>query len=386
MKRLSIFCLLMIFLMTVILPASADSAVLYSSQPDEIVVFLNGIAFARDTIVLPGDADIQIVLPASVYTDTLILRENGERVPQYRLIRPTSTDPYNPVPTGETRLEWASTATELREVTLEYLMSGVRWQPKYDLFLRDDATETTVDFDFFAEITSDSLLAESVLLKLAAGRVDVSQPIEDVSRVTANQYAAGYAVSGNDQGGVITGVTSIQHLYDAGVVALEPGGVFYTRLTGGELPARKVLLWNAASDNQVTVIYKVMNELDMPFAEGVVRSYQNNLFLGSDFIELTPPGSEGSVTVGYLQTVRVNRTQATTDVSSFITATQYDITMTLTNFGADAMTIDVVDNYPVGAGVFVFSSEPERQGNNQFRWTITVPAGEEVTITYQYRV
>jgi hypothetical protein len=84
--------------------------------------------------------------------------------------------------------------------------------------------------------------------------------------------------------------------------------------------------------------------------------------------------------------MRVNRTQATTDVSSFVAATQYDITLTLTNFSDEAMTIDVVDNYPVGAGNFVFSGEPERQGNNQFRWTVTVPAGEDMPITYQYRV
>jgi hypothetical protein len=386
MKRLPLFCLLLLFLIAVILPVSADSAVLYSSQPDELVVFLNGVAFARDTIVLPGDADIQIVLPSSVYTDTLILRENGERVAQYRVLHTGSIDPYSATSSAETRLEWASETSDLREVTLEYLMTGVRWQPKYDLFLRDEAVETTVELDFFAEITSDALLADAVLLKLAAGRVDISQPIEDISRVTANQYAAGYAILDGEQGGVITGVTSIQHLYDAGTVALEPGSVLYTRLTGGELPARKVLLWNAATDNQVTVIYKVLNELDMPFAEGIVRSYQNNLFLGSDFVELTPPGSEGSVTVGYLQTMRVNRTQATTDVSSFVAATQYDITLTLTNFSDEAMTIDVVDNYPVGAGNFVFSGEPERQGNNQFRWTVTVPAGEDMPITYQYRV
>ena len=81
------------------------------------------------------------------------------------------------------------------------------------------------------------------------------------------------------------------------------------QLVGQELPARRLHVWNAQTDQQVTVIYKVKNESDQPFSEGVVRNYQNGLFIGSDFIELTPLGGEGSVTIGHLQDVRVKREQ-----------------------------------------------------------------------------
>ena len=48
------------------------------------------------------------------------------------------------------------------------------------------------------------------------------------------------------------------------------------------------------------MIHKVRNTTDLPLAEGIVRVYQDDLFQGSDFIETTPVGSEGSVTIGSL--------------------------------------------------------------------------------------
>ena len=42
---------------------------------------------AHDTIPLPGGMDVQVILPAMVFPDTLVLRENGERVSNYRISR-----------------------------------------------------------------------------------------------------------------------------------------------------------------------------------------------------------------------------------------------------------------------------------------------------------
>jgi len=373
MKHLTIFLLLNFALF--VGTAHAKDAVKYTSQPDEIAVFLNDIAFAQDTILLPGNVDVQIVLPDQIYQDTLILRENGERIRNYNINRTT----------GQVLLEWiGSEDEEAREITLEYLVSGISWTPKYDMWLGTDEDET-VEFDFFAEIMNTGLLLEDSPVRLIAGRVDTSQQFTSVSSITTNQFIAGYDEA-ESSGEILTGSATIQHVYDVDNITTSPGDTLYIGLQESTLPTRRLHLWNAQNDNQVTVIYKVRNESDLPFVEGITRTYQNDLFLGSDFIELTPIGSEGSVTVGFLQDVRVNRTSSQIGIAgNYERDTQHDVELTLTNFGDKAFDIAVVDRYLSDALDFSFSAEPIRSGDNLLRWEVTVEARETVTITYQFK-
>ena len=373
MKRLFVILFLscLFSLSTVI----AKDAVKYTSQPDEIAVFLNEIAFAQDTILLPGDVDVQIVLPEQIYQDTLILRENGERILNYRINRNS----------GQVLLEWnEGENSTAREITLEYLVAGISWTPKYDMWIGSDEDET-VEFDFFAEIRDTGLTLEDSPVRLIAGRVDISQPFTSVSTITANQYAAGYEDS-SVRGELLTGSAAIQYVYGVDNVTAKPGDTLYVGLQESTLPARRLHLWNAQSDNQVTVIYKVRNESDLPFVEGITRTYQNDLFLGSDFVELTPIGSEGSITVGFLQDVRVNRSSTQTGLdNSYERDTLHEIELTLSNFGDKAFGIAVVDYFSPDALEFSFSIDPDRPGDNQLRWDVIVPAGETVTINYEYK-
>jgi len=370
-----------LFLMTLAAPTLAADEINYTSQPDELVIFLNNIAYARDTISLPGDVDVRLILPSQIYPDTLILRENDERIPAYRLTQGAD---------GQIAVQWQSTAQgEVREVTAEYLLSGVGWAPKYDMWLGDEDA-TTVDLDFFAEIRNAALSLDEVSVRLVAGRVDSSQMLNNISTVTANQYLAGYMSPQTSSGQSLTGEATIQHVYTLGSVTAEPGEAVYTRLQESTLPARRVFLWNAPSDQQVTAIYKVTNESELPFAEGIVRIYQDDLFLGSDFVELTPIGSEGSITVGRLQNVRVNRTETQTAVeATFGTRsdrdTLHEITLSLSNFGDEALEIEVVDRYSPLALDFVFGQEPAREGDNVLRWIATVEPGATVDIRYEYK-
>lgn len=360
-------------------PALAADQINYTSQPDELVVFFNDIAYARDTITLPGGVDVRVILPGQVYADTLILRENGERIPAYRLNRGSD---------GLLAAQWQSAAEgDVREVTVEYLLSGVGWSPKYDMWL-GDADATTVDLDFFAEIRNPALTLDDVSVRLVAGQVDTSRPLSAASSVTANQYLAGYAEPQQAQS--FTGTATIQHVYTLGSVTAQPGETVYTRLMQSTLPARRVYLWNAPADRQVTVIYKVTNESELPLAQGSVRIYQNGLFLGSDPVELTPIGSEGSITVGSLQNVRVNRseTQSAVEVAFSLRTdrdTLHEVMLSLSNFGDEAVEIEVVDRYTPYALDFVFSEEPAREGDNVLRWVVTVESGATVEIRYSYK-
>jgi hypothetical protein len=153
-----------------------------------------------------------------------------------------------------------------------------------------------------------------------------------------------------------------------------------------------VLLWNAARDIQASVIYKVENTSDIALTGGIVRTYQDGLFTGSDEIEYTSPGGEGSITIGPLQDMRVTRetTQFTVPAENPNDENGVDlrveVTLNLTNFSPFALEIEVTDVYPTQAFAFELPEGAEQVGGNILRWLVTVPAGEAVTITYAYRV
>jgi hypothetical protein len=356
--------------------AASQDDISYASQPDRLAIFLNGIAYGQDAVSLPGGVDVRVVLPDTVMADTVILRENGERVPSYRLDRRS----------GPPTIAWQSgTTTALRDISLEYLLGGVSWRPTYDLWLGAD-TDESVDLDFLAEITDSSLRLEDVDTRLVAGVVEIGSafPADVMAEMSANQELAGYAAPVVTA--VPTGQVNIQHVYDIGPVTAEPGDTAYLRMAGQTLPARRLHLWNAPTDNQVSVIYKVLNETELPFAEGIVRAYQADMFIGSDMVETTPVGSEGSITVGRLRDVRVERKQGQTVVSMGRFDYRNEVVLTLSSFGPTAVEVEVVDYRPPEAEQMSFSTTPEQEPGNVMRWIVTVEPGATETITYDYLV
>lgn len=354
---------------------NAQEAVQVISQPDEVAIFYNNIASVKDTLQLPSGSSVQIALPDQVYPQTLIVRENGKRVMNYNLVQQ-----------NRLMVEWDSTATgDTREVTLQYLMGGLSWTPKYDLFIEGQDAQS-VGLDFFAEIHNTTFEADAVRVKLIAGNVAFGSmyPGDERAGASMNQTVAGYAEAAPMQP-QLNGSTTIQYVYEAGTIALSTAGTQYVGLLSTDVAVRKVNLWNAGYDSQVYAIYKIKNDSNIPFADGMVNSYQDNIFLGSDGLELTPISSEGSVTVGTLQNVRVNRTENNTTVSSIFYSEQVDVTLELSNYGTSETVIEVVDSYPTDGRDYTFSSEPEKQGDNLYRWSVTIPAGETVTLTYQYK-
>jgi hypothetical protein len=133
------------------------------------------------------------------------------------------------------------------------------------------------------------------------------------------------------------------------------------------------------------VIYKVQNDTDVPLAEGIVRISQDQLFVGSDFIETTPIGSEGSVTVGSLPDVRVRRSAS----EEFRQETgndyrQHSVTLEINNYGEDTLDLIVLDRWNPDAWEFEFSLPPAREPDNILRWEVSIDAGDSLAITYSY--
>ncbi len=374
MRKLTLLALVVLMVLIAVMPLRAADHITYISQPNEVYIFLNNLAFSRDTITLPAGVNAKVTLPASIMDNTLVVRENDKRVTQYRLLR---TD-------AGLSLSWETgNGDDARKITLEYLLSGISWTPRYDMWLGAD-TATTVDYSFFAEIQNSAFDLDAVTTHLIAGRVDTSQQVDSISQVTTNQMIVGYD-DGRTGGNAEVGAASIQYIYDIGGVSAKTGETVYLSQFEGSLPARRTLIWNAESDQQASVIYKVRNDSKVPMPEGVVRSYQNGYFIGSDFVEVTPVNSEGSITVGQLQDVRVKRSESQTALSGVFYSIQHKVELSLTNFSAQTITIDVVDRQNAYAEDLAFSSEPSRETGNLLRWVATIEAGQTVTLTYEYK-
>ena len=369
--------ILIVTLLAVIVPspALASDQITYVSQPEIVMIFLNNVALARDAITLAGDADVKIVLPQGVFQDTLILREGGQRVGHYSINRDS----------GQVILSMTtSSEADVREVTLEYLFSGLSWKPTYDMWI---VGEEAVQMDFLVEIQNQALALEDVEVRLVAGRVDTAQQVDAVSTVTANQYIAGYVETEGAPPPGVVGPVTIQHVYESENISAAVGDTVYATLLQREFPARRLILWNAPIDAQAQVIYKVGNDSSLPLAEGIVRSYQDDLFIGSDFIEVTPVGGEGSVTVGGVQDLRVNRAESQRFIENAPDRFDqlHEVTLTLSNFSDEPIDMEVVDRRFPEAIDFVYSDEPREEPDNLLRWAVTVPAGETATITYEFK-
>ena len=134
---------------------SAQERVTYVTQPDEVTVFLNGVAYVRDTISLSNNADVSISLPPNMFEDTLIVKENGVPATRYSINAPTGVRTLN-IGSGE--------SDGHRDITLEYLATGISWQPNYTMNLTS-TDDTQVQFSYYAALRNDSFTLDDAVVK-----------------------------------------------------------------------------------------------------------------------------------------------------------------------------------------------------------------------------
>jgi hypothetical protein len=391
--------------------AAGQDQINYISQPEELTVFLNDVVFVRDVLRVPPGSETQIVLPPQIVPHTVTLRDEAGHIPLYAISFQTGQYVLT------VRDDQAGAGSgDIRNLTLEYIArGGIRWTPLYNLYLTTDEVET-VGLNFVAAIQNDSFSLEDTQVNLAAGSVNVEgqpppPPFANTNQgfgdILATSTAMAFAVTPTPSPFMPPTQAAItpppivtaepfaplttQYIYRLDPLTAEPGETLYAELLETDFPARQVLLWNAASEVQASVIYKVSNTSDIALTAGIVRTYQDGLFTGSDEIEYTPPGGEGSVTVGPFQDMRVTRdaTQFTVPAENPNDENGVDlrveVTLTLTNFSPYTLEVEVTDVYPAQAFAFELGADAEQMGGNILRWLVTVPAGQEVTITYAYR-
>ncbi len=379
-------------------PPRSTGGISYASQPDEVALYLNDVVFVRDAVTLPNE-EVRVLLPPGTFPDTLILTENGTRVRDYRIIPQTAEVYFSQAAyrydlasaRGAGGMSYALTwdpqsvdeNAETRAVMLEYMMSGAHWTPTYDMTILSDES---VALAFFAKIENNTLVFDATTVYLVAGRIDLSQQVSQADQITMNQYAVGYAAESSVALPTLgVGSVDLQHVYALGTLSAEPGDMVFTGLVDATLPARRLVVWNAADDQAAVVIFKVRNTTETPLTEGIVRTYKDGLFVGSDYIERTPVGSEGSVTVGSVPDVRVHRTASEEYHGGANDYYLHTVVLEVQNFGDKDRDLIILDRWEENAWQFEYSLEPERQQDNLLRWEVSLAAGETLTITYTFR-
>lgn len=373
-----------------------EGIITLESRPDVAALYLGDTAYLYDELTLPAGMAVHIVLPATTMRDSLIIQENGERLSTYRLIGggQSSAPPvsvYNsavltPEIAGSDPLivTWDPPAgDETRTVVLQYLATGAGWEPLYDMTILSESGGTSVTmFGFDARITNRSLLLDDANLRLVAGMPGADSDYHP--DMTLTQVNVGYF---EPPTGTAGSPVEINHVYEVGALHVPTGSVLRHNLLYQELAARRLLVWDARFGQRTDVIYKLQNTTGMPFVAGDVHAYQDGLYVGQDAIEWTPAGSEGSITVAGLSTIRARRTESVEDIGSFNDSRyRHDIELSITNHGGESVDLVVLDEWNRSGQAFTFSEEPQRQGNNVLRWEVTIPAGESLDITYTFIV
>jgi hypothetical protein len=292
-----------------------------------------------------------------------------------------------------------SDATEQR-VEVSYLTQDLNWKADYVMVVNED--DTRGDLTGWVTLTNQSgTTYGNAQLKLVAG--DVQRVTEDIRRrmLQAAQARA-------DVGEFAEESFFEYHLYTlqrpTDLRQNEQKQV--TLLEGKGIGIEKRLMFYGAAQyyrgsmglvvsNQKVGVYldfanTEANHLGMPLPRGIVRVYKKDTdgaqqFIGEDRIDHTPRGERLRIKMGEAFDVVGDRRQMDYDVLGNC-ASESTWEVRLRNQKDAAEQVEVVE--PVGADWEILSSShpATRLDAHTFAFTVTVPARQEVVITYRIRV
>ncbi len=126
-----------------------------------------------------------------------------------------------------------------------------------------------------------------------------------------------------------------------------------------------------------------------PLPAGTVRVIDTTrtpaFFQGSDRIGHTPAGEGFNLTLGRAFDVRAERKQTAFErLGSDSHETAWEVR--LTNAGADAVTVDVVERIAGDWKLLEASASPAERDARHLRWAVEVPAEGETTLRYRVRI
>jgi len=347
----------------------------YESSPKEAVIYNGNTALIKDMLTVYAEKHVSVLLPASIVLESLTIKDNGSPV------KSCFFDTKNQG--GLYKLNWQSNSPGKRNVELNYLINGINWKPAYNMNILDD---TKVDFSYNVIITNNGTDLKDVTVKLVSGLIGSEN--NNNQRYNYNMTMTQAALPDTGEYSSATGSERVNayYTYDLGSQTINKSGITNINLITKNLSCTKNIVWDTRNGQRVDVIYKVLNDSDKPFAEGLVRIYQQGLYMGSDYVEWTPPGSKGSITMGGLSDIRVKKTVSIEEDVEKRGTKEYHhkIILEINNFDSKDLKLKVMDTkYPDRTDVKYDTSPSEEIGKTVI-WEITVPAKGNKKINYEF--
>lgn len=333
---------------------------------------------------LLGVADGQLALARAGGVE--LLSEDGP----WRIVVPRVPDSLVTVPTLD--LELTSELPGRQWLAMSYLTSGLGWQAGYVLNLDEDAQR--MDLEGWAELSNDTATAfRDADIRLVAG-----------ASGQGPQRAADNAAHTMER--AVSEPEAVAEQYRFRLeepVSLEPGDQHQIRLLAAADHAveRTYRLRGRVSfgqqgrvaDQPVTTHLRFDNTgagLGRPLPAGPVRVYQRDdegeaVLMGEDRIPATPAGESVDLATGAAFDLVAERRQ--TGYRRLDDETEEQRwRIRIRNAGSRERTVRVEETFSGDWTILEASEDFERPDARHARWTLTVPAEEEVTLAYRVEI
>ncbi len=280
-------------------------------------------------------------------------------------------------------------------VLLSYITSGANWKASYN-FETSGAIRGTGKLEAYGEVENNA--GED--WKDATLRVAVGSPyfIENsnypgpypVYRDYANAPTAMEAkASGGSAPSFSGGDVGTQYIYTLSEpVTILKGEKAALKLFEAQSEYEKDNVWE--SGGAVQQVMRVKNKAGKPFAPGVLRVYESGVFAGEGAIEYTGEGREAEAAYAALPQITVKKESNQTGSQNLgrSVETTYSAALTVESSSKGKIPLTLRDYMAYGDKVELLSSSaPVKQmSNNKLEWKIDVPANENVTVAYAYKV
>jgi hypothetical protein len=278
---------------------------------------------------------------------------------------------------------WDRSGKGAGEIVLEYLAWGASWQPVYDMEITGKGN---VLFSFSAEIIDTTVILEETSLHLLSGMIVSGDFLMTDYNLNLTQNNIGYLrETPAGERSLHTAASGEHYLYSVGTVSLQSGERRSVLILEEEFKARKLQVWDARKGNRTEIIYKILNSSELPLPAGNVRIYENNIYMGGDSLEWTPPGSEGSITAAGISGLRVKKkiTEEEQENGRY-DKRKFIVTLEMENFTDTDREIIVLDEKSKYGTDFIWDRKPEEQPGNVLRWEVKIFAGKKTVIEYSY--
>jgi hypothetical protein len=337
------------------------------------------LSFDPQSIVL-RDGTGGILILNRVEMEQIALKEP----PQGLVARPTLVSRIRADRAGEQRVE------------VSYLANAMSWRADYVATVNDAGTQ--LDLQSWASIENRSGASyENAKLSLVAGEIQrVTPPNVPLPYATRDMAVAQEGMAMGKAANMASRGFSEYHVYDVPQrITLGNNEVKQMGLLEASdvRSARKYLYDSQRDERQVFASLQFANSgtgLGKPLPEGVIRVYQRDQdgtlrLTGEDRIQHTPADDTVRVAVGAAFDITAERRQTDNrQVNPRVLEQAFEIK--LTNQKREAADVTVVE-HAWGSWEVVESSHKWRKKDaNTIEFSVRVPAGKSVTVTYRTRL